>query len=332
MTGLNDSHMSLSLKPVAYVPGSLRFSKTLMEIIRTPQEMQNWATRQRCNSGTSGQTVGFVPTMGALHEGHLTLARRARQECDVFAASIFVNPTQFGPGEDFGTYARPFERDCELLRSCGCDVLFAPDADAMYPVQLNHQPSSTRSEAVQTMATPQTWVEVSSLGEIWEGAVRPGHLRGVATVVSKLFNLVRPTRAYFGEKDYQQLKVVQHLVRDLCFDIEIVPCPTIREADGLAMSSRNTYLSEEERASATILHRALRAGVEHAQNGEHDVAQLGRVMQNVCAQEQELHVQYIAIVDGETLAPLETLGNVPARILIAARLGSTRLIDNMAIE
>jgi pantoate--beta-alanine ligase len=303
-----------------------------MEIIRTPQQMQNWAARQRCDSRTSGQTVGFVPTMGALHEGHLTLARRARQECDVFVASIFVNPMQFGAGEDFGAYARPFERDCELLRLCGCDVLFAPDADAMYPAQTNTQSSSTRSEDLRAMPAPQTWIEVSSLGEIWEGAVRPGHLRGVATIVTKLFNLVRPTHAYFGEKDYQQLKVVQHLVRDLCFDIEIVPCETIREADGLAMSSRNAYLSAEERASATVIYRALRAGVEQAQAGEHDVAQLGRVMQNVCAQEQGLHVQYIAIVESETLAPLQTLEDIPARILIAARIGSTRLIDNMAIS
>ena len=307
-----------------------------MEIIRTPQEMQRWAARQRCDNRTSGQTVGFVPTMGALHEGHLTLARRARQECDVFAASIFVNPTQFGPSEDFGTYARPFERDCELLHDCGCDMVFAPDADAMYAAPSNNQQSSTRSEdsrvSVSAMATPQTWVEVSSLGEIWEGAVRPGHLRGVATIVTKLFNLVRPTHAYFGEKDYQQLKVVQHLVRDLCFDIEIVPCATIREADGLAMSSRNARLNEEERASAPVIYRALRAGVQQAQNGERDVAQLGRVMQNVCAQEPGLQIQYIAIVDSETLAPLQTLESVPARILIAARLGSTRLIDNMAID
>lgn len=303
-----------------------------MEIIRTPQEMQNWAARQRCDSRTSGQKVGFVPTMGALHEGHLTLARRARQECDIFVASIFVNPTQFGPGEDFVSYARPFERDCDLLRDCGCDILFAPDADAMYPAPASLQTtSSTRSQAANKMSTPQTWVEVSSLGEIWEGAVRPGHLRGVATIVSKLFNLVRPTHAYFGEKDYQQLKVIQHLVRDLCFDIEIVPCATVREADGLAMSSRNARLSEEERASATVLSRALRAGIERAQQGERDVAQLGRVVQNVCAQESAVQIQYIAIVEGETLAPLQTLGDVPARILIAARLGSTRLIDNMAI-
>jgi len=303
-----------------------------MEIIRTPQEIQSWAARQRCDSRTSGQTVGFVPTMGALHEGHLTLARRARRECDVFVSSIFVNPTQFGPGEDFQKYARPFERDCELLRSCGCDVLFAPDADTMYPAQSSERQSSTRIETSHAILTPQTWVEVSSLGEIWEGAVRPGHLRGVATIVTKLFNLVRPTHAYFGEKDYQQLKVIEHLVRDLCFDIQIVPCATIREADGLALSSRNAYLTEEERSSATVLCRALQAGIAEAQAGERDVAQLGRVMQNICAQESVIQIQYIAIVDSETLAPLEMLGNVPARILIAVRLGSTRLIDNMAVS
>lgn len=284
-----------------------------MEIISSVHAMQRWTMARRCDQ----KTIGFVPTMGALHEGHLELARRARRENDVFVASIFVNPTQFAPGEDFDKYARPFERDCELLQSCGCDLVFAPTAEEMYP----SEKSSTRSATI---------VEVLRLSEIWEGAIRPGHLRGVATIVTKLFHIVHATRAYFGEKDYQQLKIVERLVRDLCFDLEIVPCETVRESDGLALSSRNAYLSEDERRVAPTLYRAMQVGVEAARNGERDVAQLGCIIEQVCASASQLSVQYIAIVDAQTLEPLQTL-NESARILIAAKLGTTRLIDNMAI-
>lgn len=294
-----------------------------MEIISSVRAMQKWTMARRCEN----KTIGFVPTLGALHEGHLALARRARQENDVLVASIFVNPTQFAPGEDFDKYARPFERDCEMLKNVGCDVLFAPTSEEMYPEEST---SSTRSgENVKSSA--QTVVEVLRLSEIWEGAIRPGHLRGVATVVTKLFVIANPTRAYFGEKDYQQLKIVEHLARDFCFEVEIVPCETIRESDGLALSSRNAYLDESERRVAPVLFRALQAGVEAAHNGERDVAQLVCMVERICGGEPQISLQYIAIVDAQTLEPLQTLNENAARVLMAAKLGTTRLIDNVEI-
>lgn len=301
-----------------------------MKIITTRREMQAWSHEHYCNR----KTLGFVPTMGALHEGHLALMQRAHADNDFLVASIFVNPTQFGAGEDFSTYARPFERDCELLREIGCAVLFAPDIKGMYPHLDTSHTSSTRNsknDVSRHHHEPQTVVEVLRLGEVWEGTVRPGHLRGVATVVSMLFNLVRPTRAYFGEKDYQQLKVVEHLVRDLCFDTQIVPCETTRESDGLALSSRNVNLDEAERRAAPALFRGMKAAVEATQNGERDAVRLGEI---ICAQitrEPLITVQYIAIVDAETLQLLPVLNGSAARVLVAAKLGKTRLIDNMAI-
>ncbi|HEX8234755.1 MAG TPA: pantoate--beta-alanine ligase [Abditibacteriaceae bacterium] len=295
-----------------------------MQIIQSPQEMQALSK----NWGCGGLQIGFVPTMGALHEGHLALARRARSECDKFVASIFVNPTQFAPHEDLGRYPRPFEHDCEALREAGCDVIFAPTPRDIYGdefAQGKASPASTHFHSAHT------YVEVSRLGEVWEGTVRPGHLRGVATVVSILFNIVRPSRAYFGEKDYQQLKVVQRLVRDLHFGIEIVPCDTVREPDGLAMSSRNAYLAPDEREAACALYQALRTGAQMAHDGEHDVAKLGVAMQQICEAHPLVSLQYIAAVDAETLASLGQLDGRAARILIAARVGSTRLIDNIAI-
>ncbi|HEX8834323.1 MAG TPA: pantoate--beta-alanine ligase, partial [Abditibacteriaceae bacterium] len=253
--------------------------------------------------------------------------RRARAENARFIASVFVNPTQFGPNEDLKQYPRPFERDCELLREAGCDAIFAPSIEAMYGNTTDEQ---THANGAHNHI-PQTWVEVSKLGEIWEGVVRPGHLRGVATVVAKLFNIVMPQRAYFGEKDYQQLKVIEHLVRDLHYDIEIVGVPTVREADGLALSSRNAYLAPDEREAAVLLFQALKHGAELAAGGERDVAKLGEAMQEICERDALVAVQYIAIVDAETLAPLGDLNESPARALIAARVGSTRLIDNIAI-
>jgi pantoate--beta-alanine ligase len=296
--------------------------KVIMEIIQSPREMQ-----ARCkNWGCGGISVGFVPTMGALHDGHLELARRARRENDKFVASIFVNPTQFGPNEDLRKYPRPFERDCEMLREIGCDAIFAPRPEAIYgPEYANGGGSSTHFHGAHT------FVEVAKLGEVWEGTVRPGHLRGVATVVAILFNVVLPTRAYFGEKDYQQLKVVQKLVADLHMPVEIVPCETVRENDGLAMSSRNAYLAPDEREAARALYAALQAGAKLAQSGEKDVTKIGAAMQEICEREPLCAVQYIAVVDAETLAPLGTLDGRPARALIAARVGSTRLIDNIAL-
>ena len=276
--------------------------------------------RLTCGWRCAGQSVGFVPTMGALHAGHLELCRRARAENDRFVASVFVNPKQFGPGEDLAKYPRPFERDCDLLREAGCDAVFAPDVTAMYG---NSDARRDKGHGC--------WVEVSPLDEMWEGVTRPGHIRGVATVVAKLFNIAHPDRAYFGEKDFQQLRVVQIMVSDLNFDLEIVPVSTLREPDGLAMSSRNAYLAPAERKAAATLYRALQTGVELAAQGERDVAKLGLSIGEVLATEPLLRPQYIAIVDEQTLDSLETLGDQSARLIAAAFAGKTRLIDNVAI-
>lgn len=285
-----------------------------MQIIKSPSDMQALAAEWRC----CRETIGFVPTMGALHEGHLTLGRAACAETSKFVTSIFVNPLQFGAHEDLQQYPRPFERDCELLDAAGCDAVFAPPVEAMYGDGVSPH-------------DPHTYVVVSKLGELWEGVVRPGHLRGVATVVAKLFHIALPHRAYFGEKDYQQLKLIEHMVRDLNFHVEIVPVPTVREPDGLALSSRNAYLTPTQRAAAPTLYRALETGAEMARSGKLDIAVLGAAMQQVCDANPLVKVQYIAIVDAETLEPVAALGAVPARALIAAKVGDTRLIDNMAI-
>ena len=289
-----------------------------MEIVSEPVEMQEVAAGWRRESST----VGLVATMGALHQGHLELARRARAENKRVVASVFVNPTQFAPNEDLERYPRPFERDCALLEGAGVDVLFAPTALAMYGV----------ASMEEWLRSPRASVEVARLGEVWEGAIRPGHLRGVATVVAKLFNACGPTRAYFGEKDFQQLRVIQRMVTDLLFPIQIIPVPTIREPDGLALSSRNAYLSHEERRASPILFRAMQLGAHLAREGERDVAALGRAMQQVAENEPLVKLQYLAIVDSETLEPLQVLERAgEARVLLAARLGETRLIDNAAI-
>lgn len=291
-----------------------------MQIIESPREMQMLCAQWRCEQ----QSIGFVPTMGALHEGHLDLCRRARRDHQKFVASIFVNPLQFGVSEDLGKYPRPFERDCKLLEEVGCDALFAPPESEMYgQAQLTHGHAPP--------GVPNTFVEVTVLGEVWEGVARPGHMRGVTTVVSKLFNIVGPDAAYFGEKDYQQLKVIERMTSDLNFPTQIVPVPTVREADGLALSSRNAYLNAEERQAATALYRALTRAAEMAKNGQRDVAVLGREMHKICEAEPLVTIQYITIVDAETLAPIRVLEGNPARAMIAARVGNTRLIDNLAI-
>ena len=285
-----------------------------MKLLENPEAMRNLSENWR----SEGLVVGLVPTMGALHEGHLSLIRRARAACDRVVVSIFVNPTQFGRGEDFETYSRPFERDSALLREEGCDVIFAPTVETMYGgSSLDLSPSGER-----------VYVEAGGLGEIWEGEARPGHMRGVATVVTMLLNIARPHRAYFGEKDYQQLKVIERLVRNLFFGIEIVPCPTVREPDGLAMSSRNVNLSPEERRAATVLQRALSAAANLKQQGESSVADLVAAMREVYDTEPLVSVQYAAVVNADTLAPLNSLEDGPARAIIAARVGETRLIDN----
>jgi pantoate--beta-alanine ligase len=287
-----------------------------MLILEAPKEMRAVSEAWR----GSGQEIGFVPTMGALHEGHLSLFGRAQEESDRVVASIFVNPTQFGANEDFDTYPRRLRRDRERLEEVGCDALFVPSVEAMY---------GTSSPDVDFGERP--CVEVGRIGDRWEGLERPGHFRGVATVVAMLFHAVLPHRAYFGEKDYQQLKVVQSISRSLLFGIEIVGCPTVRENDGLAMSSRNVYLAEEERAAATNIYQALNAAAELAKQGARDAHVLEKKMYDICGTEPLVDLQYAAVVDAETLTTLEDLGKRPARALIAAYVGTTHLIDNVEL-
>ena len=255
--------------------------------------------------------VGLVPTMGYLHEGHLSLINRARAECPSVFVSIFVNPTQFGPHEDFERYPRDVARDLRLCEQAAVDVVFAPPTSEMYP------PGDATS------------VEVGRLSQRWEGATRPGHFRGVATVVTKLFRIALPDRAYFGEKDYQQLQIVKRLAADLRLDVEIVPCPTVREADGRAMSSRNAYLDEAARARAVALSGALREAQRLVEAGERNGLVLRSAMEKVIA-DAGLELDYAAVVDPETLEPVEQVER-EARALIAARLSRVRLIDNMAL-
>ncbi len=255
------------------------------------------------------EPLGLVPTMGALHEGHLSLIRRARQDCPTVAISIFVNPAQFGPHEDFDRYPRPIERDLALAEEAGVDLVFHPSVEVMYPPGF------------------ATYVEVGPPALRWEGERRPGHFRGVATVVTKLFTITTPQRAYFGEKDYQQLQVVRRLVADLNLPVEIIGCPIVREPDGLALSSRNVYLTPTERPHATALWRALEAGRRLAAAGERDAGRLQAAMEAVLAATPGVRIDYVAVVDAATLEPVARLER-PTRALIAAYLGSVRLIDN----
>ncbi len=257
--------------------------------------------------------VGFVPTMGYLHEGHLSLARRAREECRSVVASIFVNPTQFGPNEDLSKYPRDLKRDLTLLESVGVDLVWTPDNETMYPPGY------------------ATWVEVEGLTRPLEGAARPGHFRGVTTVVAKLFNAVQPQKAYFGQKDAQQAAVIRRMTRDLNFPIEIVVCPTVREADGLAMSSRNSYLSAEERQAATILFRALTAAKDAYERGERDAETLRKIMVETLASEPRAQTHYVSAADYDTLEELQTVTG-KTLLSMAVFIGKTRLIDNFVLE
>jgi pantoate--beta-alanine ligase len=256
--------------------------------------------------------LGLVPTMGYLHEGHLSLARRAREECDRVAASIFVNPTQFGPTEDLSKYPRDLDRDLSLLDAAGVDLVWTPDNETIYPPDFS------------------TWVEVEGLTRPLEGAARPGHFRGVTTVVAKLFNAVQPQAAYFGQKDAQQAAVVRKMTRDLNFPVEIVVCPTVRETDGLAMSSRNSYLSPEERKSAIVLFRALTAAREAFERGERDAESLRKVMSETLASEPRARTQYVSCADYDTLEELATVTG-KALLSMAVFIGKTRLIDNFVV-
>jgi len=256
-------------------------------------------------------TVGLVPTMGYLHEGHLSLVRRAREECDHVAVSIFINPTQFGPKEDLAKYPRDLERDMKLIEPY-TDLLWTPTAEIMYPEGY------------------QTWVDVETMTRPLEGSMRPGHFRGVTTVVAKLFNGVQPDRAYFGQKDAQQATVIRRMVGDLNFPIEIVVCPIMREPDGLAMSSRNVYLDPQQRQAATVLSRSLREAKQAYDNGERDAGVLRQIMKDVLATEPLADVQYVSCADYETL---KELANVERKALLsmAVLIGKTRLIDNLIL-
>ncbi len=261
----------------------------------------------------AGDTVGLVPTMGFFHEGHLSLMRRSRAECGLVVVSLFVNPTQFGPGEDLAAYPRDFARDCTLAAAEGVDVMFAPEAAQMY----------ARDHA--------TFVDVERLTANLCGASRPGHFRGVATVVAKLFNICQPQRAYFGLKDYQQLRVVETMIRDLNFPVELVRCPIVREPDGVAMSSRNSYLSPEERRAATILRRSLLAAGKRIEQGVRDGAEIARQLRETIETEPLASVDYAEVVDTESLAPLGQIHRL-ALLAVAVRIGRARLIDNLVVE
>jgi len=280
-----------------------------MKVITEISEMRALADGSR----KQGRTIGFVPTMGFLHAGHASLMRRARQVCDVVVASIFVNPIQFGPNEDFDRYPRDEAGDRATCEAAGVDVLFMPKAPAMYP------------------DTPSVFVIVEGISDILEGAVRPGHFRGVATVVAKLFNIVKPHQAFFGQKDYQQCAVIRRMVKGLNMDVEVVALPTLREPDGLAMSSRNSYLSPDERRKAAVIYRALSAAEQLAKTGTMQPEVLKNRMQAVVREAKDLEIDYLEIVDPEGLAPLASAQDSMA-LLIAVRIGRTRLIDNLLLQ
>src|ERR1700674_4440467 len=261
----------------------------------------------------SRKRLGLVPTMGALHEGHLSLVRAAKAQCDSVAVSIFVNPMQFGPTEDLSKYPRQFDRDCQLLEKEGVDILFAPSVDEIYP---NGQ---------------VTWVLVEGLSDKLDGRSRPGHFRGVTTIVSKLFDILEPDAAFFGQKDAAQLAVIRRMVQDLNFPVEIVACPIVRESDGLAMSSRNAYLNREERGRALVLQRSLQQVQQEFQAGEGIAAKLISAAKEVFTREPQVALDYFAIVDPDTLDPVEQISQTTL-VAVAAYVGSTRLIDNLVLN
>jgi pantoate--beta-alanine ligase len=259
-----------------------------------------------------GQQVGLVPTMGALHAGHLSLVKAAREQCDAVVVSIFVNPTQFGPNEDYAAYPRTLEADCALLAEAGADVVFAPSAEEMYG----------KGES--------SFVVVEGPSERLDGGSRPGHFRGVTTVVSKLLHIVTPNRAFFGQKDAAQVAVLRRMVRELNFGTELVVCPIVREASGLALSSRNKYLSEEQREQALVLHRALERAEEWVAAGVTSSARLLEGMCTVIAEEPAVRIDYVAAVNAETLEDVAEVG-AGSLLAVAAFVGTTRLIDNTVI-
>jgi pantoate--beta-alanine ligase len=277
-----------------------------MELLTTPDSMRLWRRARRA-------TLGFVPTMGYLHDGHLSLAHQAKVANDLVAVSIFVNPTQFGPGEDFERYPRDEERDLRLLREAGVDAVYMPSPATMYPDGY------------------QTYVDVERVTKPLEGAARPGHFRGVTTVVLKLFNTVEPTRAYFGRKDAQQLRVLRRMTRDLDLGVEIVACPIVREPDGLAMSSRNVYLTPEQRQAATVLQRALQQARASFEDGVRDPDVLRGMVQRQIADEPLAVIDYISLADDDTLEELDSPLSRPALLSLVVRFGKTRLLDNVEL-
>ncbi|WP_456395657.1 pantoate--beta-alanine ligase [Desulfurobacterium sp.] len=280
-----------------------------MRKIRTVKEMKGLAEAFK----RTGKTVGFVPTMGYLHEGHLSLVKKARRENDIVVMSIFVNPTQFGPNEDFEKYPRDEERDSKLAEKEGVDILFLPSVEELYSKPY------------------RTYVEVEEITDALCGAKRPGHFRGVTTIVTKLFNIVKPDRAYFGKKDFQQYKVIEQMVKDLNMDVEIIGCPTVRENDGLAMSSRNVYLSPEERKSALSLYNSLKLAKKLIENGEKKASTIKKEMERfILSHSNVKKIDYIEIVDQDSFKEVELVkkGNL---IALAVFVGNTRLIDNWVV-
>ncbi|HOJ93618.1 pantoate--beta-alanine ligase [Fervidobacterium sp. 2310opik-2] len=279
-----------------------------MRLVQTINEMK----RLSKEAIDKGKTIGFVPTMGYLHEGHLSLVKKAREDNDIVVVSIFVNPTQFGPNEDFNRYPRDLERDLRLLEPLNVDYVFYPSVEEMYPKNYS------------------VYVDEVELSKYLCGAKRPGHFRGVCTVVTKLFNIVKPTRAYFGQKDAQQFRILRRMVQNLNMDVEMIEMPIVRESDGLAMSSRNVYLNEEERKEATRLHKSLLKAKELIESGERDVSKIKNLMLEIL-NHPLLKIDYVEIVDEETLKPIEKIeGKVI--IALAVFVGKARLIDNMIIN
>ncbi|MBI4208893.1 MAG: pantoate--beta-alanine ligase [Deltaproteobacteria bacterium] len=279
-----------------------------MKVVRDIAIMQKGAEQIR----REGKRIAFVPTMGYLHDGHRALLREGRKKGDLLILSIFVNPIQFGPSEDLERYPRDWDRDCAIAREEGIDLLFAPEASSMYPAHF------------------QTTVHVEQVTQGLCGASRPGHFDGVSTVVAKLFNIVKPHVALFGEKDYQQLATLRRMVEDLNFDTEIVGVPTVRESDGLAMSSRNVYLSSDERKVATVLHRSLEEGLKQYRSGQREVPKLLHAIQKGICEEPKIQIDYLEIRDAESLEPISMIER-KAVAAVAARIGKTRLIDNILI-
>jgi pantoate--beta-alanine ligase len=282
-----------------------------MEIINRRQRMSSVARKIRREQD---KTVGLVPTMGALHQGHLSLVREARRMCDVVVVSVFVNPAQFGPGEDFEHYPRDLTKDTALLTDYNVDYIFAPTVEEIYPKGFS------------------TYVNVEGLSEQLEGASRPGHFRGVSTVVTILLNTVRPDFAFFGQKDAQQALVIKRLVKDLAFDTEIVVLPIVREDSGLAISSRNLYLTQDEQKSATILHKALKQAKTAFKEGERHPGRLADLIRSTVESEPRARLDYVTIADAETLEKLDRLDDRPILIALAAYVGKTRLIDNTILN